>query len=44
MPTTVQFRRGTSNQLANATGTLTLQGVGTSANNTVKYIRTLLPV
>lgn len=27
-----------------ATGTLTLQGVGTSANNTVKFIRTLLPV
>jgi len=27
-----------------ATGSLTLQGIGTSANNTVKYIRTLLPV
>lgn len=27
-----------------ATGTLTLQGVGTSADNTVKFIRTLLPV
>jgi len=27
-----------------AGGTLTLQGVGTSADNTVKFIRTLLPV
>jgi len=27
-----------------ATGTLSLKGTGTSANNTVKYIRTLFPV